>query len=185
MDFNNSSSSSYIETPLSIGQKSLWLTQQLTPNTGTYNVHLVLKIPTDTNLCSLRKSLTLLYYRHPILRTTYHEENGEPVQRTWNQVSLDFREEHTHLEDDEFFKAIRKELGKPFFLDKSTTKWIAYHRHNGELYLVFFIHHITGDFWSYIFFLADLRKIYNHLENGIYEPVAPLEKTYQQKEKMN
>lgn len=180
MDFKLPQSNLYTDYPLSIGQKSLWLTQLLNPLEGVYNVHLVWKVPNSIKVVELKKAIKLLYFKHPALRSTFHESDGEPFQRVWNHVELNWVETHNDEGDTDFFKLIRKELGEPFDLSKQSSKWHLYHRSNNELYLVFFIHHIAGDFWSYIYFLDDLRKAYNFLEHSIYEPLNLLDHTFEQ-----
>lgn len=70
------------DIPLSEGQRSLWLTWQLDPQSAGYNMAGALHIKGVLDLSALNTALEALAQRHDLLRTYYPlNEEGKPVQR--------------------------------------------------------------------------------------------------------
>ncbi|MGF0121324.1 MULTISPECIES: non-ribosomal peptide synthetase [unclassified Pseudoclavibacter] len=67
--------------PLSPGQARLWFLNQLAPESGNYNVVLSARLDGDLDLEALSGAVDDLVARHEVLRTTYPEVDGAPVQR--------------------------------------------------------------------------------------------------------
>ncbi|PPF44266.1 non-ribosomal peptide synthetase [Pseudoclavibacter sp. AY1F1] len=67
--------------PLSPGQARLWFLNQLAPESGDYNVVLSARLDGDLDLEALSGAVDDLVARHEVLRTTYPEVDGAPVQR--------------------------------------------------------------------------------------------------------
>src|SRR5262249_32673075 len=70
--------------PLSILQEQIWISQQLSLNSGTYNIPSALRIIGPLNIELIKKSIHTIVYRHKILRTVYGEENGKLYQQILN-----------------------------------------------------------------------------------------------------
>jgi hypothetical protein len=66
--------------PLSSAQKRLWFLDKLIPNNPFYNVPAAVRIKGLLNVAVLEQSLNEIIRRHTILRTTFSEVNGNPVQ---------------------------------------------------------------------------------------------------------
>ena len=66
--------------PLSEGQKALWFIHQSAPESPAYNVGVALRTASRVDPEALRDSLQGLLDRHPCLRTTFANVDGEPVQ---------------------------------------------------------------------------------------------------------
>src|SRR5215467_10189122 len=66
--------------PLSYAQSRLWLIDQLEPGSPAYNIHLAIRLTGDLETAALEKGLNELIRRHESLRTTFSEEDSQPVQ---------------------------------------------------------------------------------------------------------
>ncbi|RYZ31861.1 MAG: hypothetical protein EOO72_16180, partial [Myxococcaceae bacterium] len=67
-------------SPLSFAQQRLWFIDQLEPGSSLYNIPLGLTFSGALDVEALRGSLDALMARHEALRTTFHSEEGQPVQ---------------------------------------------------------------------------------------------------------
>ncbi|MGO2751280.1 MAG: amino acid adenylation domain-containing protein [Pseudoclavibacter sp.] len=67
--------------PLSPGQARLWFLNRLAPTSGDYNVVLSARLDGALDLEAMAGAVDDLVARHEILRTTYPEVDGAPVQR--------------------------------------------------------------------------------------------------------
>src|SRR5437764_5261657 len=72
---------SYAQLPLSFAQQRLWVLDQLEPGSPFYNLPHPVRLTGRLNAIALEASLNQVAERHESLRTTFHEENGKPVQR--------------------------------------------------------------------------------------------------------
>ena len=66
--------------PLSLVQQRLWLFNQLEPDSGAYNIYLVLRLRGSLDLAALEHSLNAIIGRHESLRTTFTLRDGAPIQ---------------------------------------------------------------------------------------------------------
>ncbi|NMO13600.1 amino acid adenylation domain-containing protein [Pyxidicoccus fallax] len=66
--------------PLSFAQQRLWFLAQLTPGSSTYNIPTAVRLEGELHVEALQRGLTELVRRHESLRTTFHEQQGQPVQ---------------------------------------------------------------------------------------------------------
>ena len=67
--------------PLSYAQQRLWFLYQLDGPSTNYNVPLTLRFHGDLDRRALQAALNDVVARHEVLRTTFAEVDGEPVQR--------------------------------------------------------------------------------------------------------
>src|SRR6185436_694146 len=58
-----------------------WFLQRLAPESPAYNLPMALRCLGDLSVPALAASLAGTVRRHEVLRTTYEEIDGEPVQR--------------------------------------------------------------------------------------------------------
>ena len=67
-------------SPLSYAQQRLWFLAQLVPDNPFYNVPLVLRLAGRVDAAALERSLREILVRHEALRTTFLQEQAQPVQ---------------------------------------------------------------------------------------------------------
>src|SRR5438477_2552509 len=66
--------------PLSSGQRRLWFLDRVAPGNPVYNVPTCFRVRGPLDVRALQRSLNEIVRRHEILRTTFGQRNGEPVQ---------------------------------------------------------------------------------------------------------
>src|SRR5919205_4645051 len=66
--------------PVSFAQQRLWLLEQLEPGTHAYNMPAAVRLTGELDVPTLERSFNEIVRRHEVLRTTFTERDGEPVQ---------------------------------------------------------------------------------------------------------
>jgi amino acid adenylation domain-containing protein len=79
--------------PLSPAQKRLYILQRMDENQVGYNMPLVVQLIGELDRQKLEKAFKTLIDRHESLRTGFHQENGEPVQKIHHRVPFEIKEE--------------------------------------------------------------------------------------------
>jgi amino acid adenylation domain-containing protein len=68
------------DIPLSSGQERLYFLDRMQGGTTAYNVHVRLRLPGGLDAAVLERALGEVVRRHDVLRTTFQESEGVPVQ---------------------------------------------------------------------------------------------------------
>lgn len=79
------------EYPLTRGQAAIWFHHKLAPEAVDYNLSGAVAIPGDTDLGALWRAFQRLSERHPMLRTLFVAQHGEPVQREYSTIEVAFQ----------------------------------------------------------------------------------------------
>jgi len=66
--------------PLSFAQQRLWFLDQLEPGNPVYNLPAAIRLAGKLDIQALKASLEEIFRRHAILRTTFIEREGVPLQ---------------------------------------------------------------------------------------------------------
>jgi amino acid adenylation domain-containing protein len=77
------------EYPLSFAQQQFWFLYRLSPGNSAYNVSLAIDLQGVLNVPLLEESFNRIVGRHDILRTSFIEVNGQPVQVIAPSISQD------------------------------------------------------------------------------------------------
>ena len=174
MEDAKSSASVY---PLSYGQRSLWFVHKLAPASAAYTVTYAGRISGALDVPALERAAQALVDRHPMLRTTYTERDGQPVQLVHPQWPVRMARHSlgpTELELDEW---IRRETDRPFDLYTGPVlRLTLLQRTADEHVLLLVVHHIAVDFWSIDVILDELRLLYA-AEHGA-DPLSPPAERY-------
>src|SRR5262245_6111758 len=75
---------------LSHGQRSLWVTQKMSPDNTAYNEVLAFRIQSRVDIAALRRAFQTLMDRHPALRTTFRSMQAKPMQQIYPRMKLHF-----------------------------------------------------------------------------------------------
>jgi amino acid adenylation domain-containing protein len=159
--------------PLSSSQERMWFLCQLSPDTRVFNNPGVLRASTDRPLDRDRfaQSVNLVGQRHEILRTTFHNEGGRPIQDVHDKLPLRF--EWTDLRalpeaarEQEAARLAFAEGRQPFDLETGPlmTMHVLQLGHLEYLLLVT-SHHIVSDGWSNAMFAKEVSATYAALGN--------------------
>ncbi|MGF1990763.1 MAG: amino acid adenylation domain-containing protein [Nostoc sp. ZfuVER08] len=166
--------------PLSFAQQGLWFINQLTPNTPTYNIPIVINFKGCINFTALQDSLNEIIRRHEVLRTSFRVENGQPVQVVNQAVSVTLEvEDLRYLSENERTQEARRlatDLVKqPFDLSAQSLLRSKILQLNDRSYqLLVTIHHIIADGWSMGILIKELTALYEAFSTDKVSPLSEL-----------
>jgi acyl carrier protein len=174
------------EHPLSFAQESLWIFEQLSPGTATYNMPVALRLRGPADEAALVAGLTEIARRQGSLRTSFAEiPSTGPVQAVAGEPALpvlpvidltalpaDRREEIAQ-------KLAAAEAARPFELTRGPL-WRArlLRLASEERALLFAAHHIICDGWSIGVLAAELGTLYEAFSAGRPSPLPELAVQY-------
>ncbi|WP_026736231.1 non-ribosomal peptide synthetase [Fischerella sp. PCC 9605] len=166
--------------PLSFAQQGLWFINQLTPDTPTYNIPIVISLKGCVNLAVLEDSLNEIIRRHEVLRTSFTVVDGQPVQVINQAVPLtlaieDLRSLKTS-ERNSAAKRLATELAQqPFDLSAQSLLRAKILQLNDKNYhLIITLHHIIADGWSIGVLIKELAALYEAFSTGKLSPLSEL-----------
>ncbi|TAM71523.1 non-ribosomal peptide synthetase [Mycobacterium sp.] len=162
--------------PLSYGQRSLWFLHKLAPDSAAYTITYAGRISGELDVPALERAAQALVDRHPMLRTTYAERDGKPVQLVHPQWPGRIARHRLGPGESELGEWIRRETDRPFDLYTGPVlRLTLLERTPDEHVLVLAVHHIAVDFWSIDVMLDELRLLYA-AEHGATPPRPPAER---------
>jgi amino acid adenylation domain-containing protein len=171
------------EGPLSFSQQRLWFIEQLEPGNPAYNIHAAVRLLGDLNPDVLKRSLEAVIERHEILRTTFPEVDGEPLQRVGPPITLQLPVtdlENFAIEEREqrALSFITEESQRPFDLAAGPLLRTQLLRMNERDHiLVVTMHHIVSDAWSMGILVRDAAAFYKSFaeNSAVSLPELPLQ----------
>jgi len=152
--------------PLTYSQERVWLIQQRYPDTVAYNFEAAIRFYGELDPLILQECLKHIITRHEVYRTTFHFEEGRPVQRVHLDGVLGF--EYTSLEHlnpsegERFIEQWRLEkINKPFRLERlPLIHWHLFRLSPSDYLLLHREHHLLHDGWSFFLFMRELLELY-------------------------
>ncbi|HXM58134.1 MAG TPA: amino acid adenylation domain-containing protein, partial [Candidatus Dormibacteraeota bacterium] len=162
--------------PLSAQQEQLWLVSKLAPESVAYNVQTSVRIAGEVRAEPLERALTELVRRHEILRTTFEEVDGRPLQvihAPWPVTveRIDLREHPRSERPSRAEAAIERELARPFDLGRlPLLRWTLLQHDDAEFELLVVEHHLLTDGTSFATALREVTALYDAFAAG-EEPV--------------
>ena len=150
--------------PLSFAQERLWFLHRLEPDNPFYNVAVALEIHGDLDAALLERALQSIVARHEVLRTTYAEADGRPVQVVRDEVPLPLTRLDLRAQADRraaMAQIARDEARRPFDLEagpvaRATLVALA----DTEQVLLLTMHHVASDGWSMGVLVRELMALY-------------------------
>ncbi len=154
--------------PLSPGQRALWFLHQLAPQSAAYNIPTAVQVRGPVDVPALHRSLQRLSERHPALRTTFHLEDGLPVQHVHDHVDVAFaRHDASAWSSDDVLAWLQDAAQQPFDLAKGPlVRYDLLTSADDEHVLLVTFHHIISDLWSLMVLTQELRAIYPAERDG-------------------
>ena len=169
-------------TALSYGQKSLFFLHQIAPQSAAYNISRALRIKNEIDQAVLKKSLSALIERHPLLKSFYVFD-GKP-QRKYavdDQQALEYSV--VNVEDLSFAEIknlLQNEANRPFDLESGALLRVSlFRRNSNEHYLLISLHHIICDLWSLEIFFRELDILYAAYSIDEYPQLAHIPLQYE------
>jgi NRPS condensation-like uncharacterized protein len=170
--------------PLSFAQERLWLVDQLEPNNTAYNMPAALRLVGSLNIAALEQSFNEIVRRHEVLRTTFTEVDGQPVQVIAPSLTLkipvvDLQALPETERDAEVLRLAAKETQLPFDLARGPLLRVTLLKLGlSEHVLLLTMHHIVSDAWSDGVFIRELAALYEAFCAGQPSPLPELSIQY-------
>ncbi|MCU0468154.1 MAG: amino acid adenylation domain-containing protein [Arcicella sp.] len=163
---------------LSNSQKRLWITEQLGAGTS-YHISGSFVVEGNIDLPIFEASLFALIERHEILRTRFITIDGVPKQIVLPIETINFQVDYFESNTEDLQVFTNNYSNKPFDLSKDNLLRVCLSKSDlGEQCLIFSMHHIIFDAWSFDVFVAELQSYYQNLLIGKEISVAPLKIQY-------
>ena len=155
------------EFPASFAQGRLWFLQQLAPDSPAYNIDTALRIGGPLDLLALEAACLALIVRHEVLRTTFGQQGGEPVQlvhpapNTFPITTVDLATLDAETQQARVRELIDDAARTPFDLEHGPLLRLTAARvREDEHVLIVGTHHIVSDGWSLGIFVRELGALY-------------------------
>ncbi len=148
--------------PLSHGQRGLWFLHQMDPQSAAYNVCYPSRIRTPLDVPALRRALQRLVDRHPSLRTTFEERDGELLQHVHEQLPLPLEViDASSWSEGALGQRLEEEAHRPFDLQQGPLlRTHLFRRAADDHIFLLNVHHIVGDFWSLVLVIREMQTLY-------------------------
>ncbi|MGC4792400.1 condensation domain-containing protein, partial [Micromonospora sp. DT178] len=169
---------------MSFAQQRLWFLHTLDPKSTAYNTQTAWHIDGELDLDHLDTAITEIIRRHEVLRTTFTEHDGIPVQiihphPTYHRTHHDLTHIDPQHHDHHIHDILRTELDQPFDLTtgpllRSRTLRLSDTTH----VLCLTWHHIVLDGWSVGLFHNELHHLYTDLTHHRTPSLPPLNTQY-------
>jgi acyl carrier protein len=154
------------ELPLSFAQQRLWFLDQLEPGNPFYSVPSAVRLMGRLDVGGLERAFSEVVRRHEVLRTSFPQVNGAPVQRIeeWKPLTLpliDLRGLVAAERENAARRGMIVEAGKPFDLSTGPLLRLCLFQLDDAEHLVLTImHHIVSDEWSMAVLVQELCALY-------------------------
>ncbi|HEV7376170.1 MAG TPA: condensation domain-containing protein, partial [Pyrinomonadaceae bacterium] len=158
--------------PLSFAQQRLWFLDQLEPGSSFYNIFDTLSFDEPTDVPALEQSLNEVVRRHEVLRTTFANVRGKPVQVIAESLKLplpvvDLRRLSEEEREAETNRLSSEEYERPFELSRGPlVRGKLLRLSTQESVLLLTMHHIVSDGWSLGILSRELRSLYEAYSTG-------------------
>ncbi|HTU20950.1 MAG TPA: amino acid adenylation domain-containing protein [Gemmataceae bacterium] len=147
---------------LSHGQRGLWFLSQLDRDGAAYNIFFPARIRSRLDVSAFRRALQTLIDRHPSLRTTFEQQDGEPRQRVHEKLPVWLDVHDAASWNEEMLHArVEEEAYRPFDLERGPLlRTYLFSRSREEHIFLLAAHHIIGDFWSLVLLMEEMQELY-------------------------
>jgi hypothetical protein len=166
--------------PLSFAQQRLWFLNQLEPGNPFYNIAAAIRIEGALDTAALEQSVTEIISRHEILRTTFPDMGGHPVQFIHSPFNasiplVDLQNIDENTRETEAHRLAHAEARQPFDLTQFPLLRLKLLRlQPDEHILLVTMHHIISDGWSIGILIREVATLYDAFSTGKQSPLAPL-----------
>lgn len=152
---------------LSENQESLWIINKLNPSSSSYLLSYSYILQGMLNKEVFIKSLEKMIDRHGSLRTYFDLKDNEPRQFVIDKIEAEkFFQYYECTTEKEVHEIFQKEKEKPIDL----SQWPLFKVHlvkvKNKYYLLFIVHHIIFDPYSFFIFFKELSELYRSLLNN-------------------
>ena len=163
--------------PLSFGQQRLWFLDQLEPGNPRYNMPFAMRLDGPLDPGALGRALSEIVRRHAVLRTSFTQADGQPVQRIGPAEALplplvDLRGLPASAREARVLELAGAEFQHAFDLGRGPLVRASLLRLDEHAHvLLLCVHHIAFDGWSYGVFVRELAALYAAFVDGSPAPL--------------
>ncbi|QRK05609.1 amino acid adenylation domain-containing protein [Archangium violaceum] len=156
------------DLPLSFAQQRLWFLEQFEPGGYSYNVPVATWLKGSLDVTVLERCFAEIVRRHEVLRTTFSEVNGQPVQRIAPELVLSVPvEELEGLPASAIKQRVEEEARCPFDLEKGPLIRVRLLRVAADEHVLMLVmNHIVCDIWALGVLLRELETLYQAFSSG-------------------
>jgi amino acid adenylation domain-containing protein len=170
--------------PLSFAQQRLWFLDQLEPGSTLYNLPVAVRMTGQLDVDALTRTMSEIVRRHEVLRTTFRNRDGQPVQvigpaeplplELVDLTMLDAAEREAAAE--QFANRVR---GQAFDLAQGPLLRAKLLRLGESEHVVLVVmHHVIGDAWSIGILIREVATLYEAFRRKEPSPLPELEIQY-------
>ena len=171
-------------SPLSFAQERLWFIDQLQPESAAYNIPSGVQLTGSLRISALEQSVFELVRRHEMLRTSFVDVAGQPVQQIAAELQLelplvDLGSLSASEQEQQAERLRREEVRRPFALRCAPLLRVRLLQLNEQQHqFLFTMHHIVSDGWSMNVAVRELVTLYEALHAGQPSPLPELAVQY-------
>ncbi|AGC46270.1 non-ribosomal peptide synthetase [Myxococcus stipitatus DSM 14675] len=130
--------------PQSFAQQRLWFLSQLDAGGTSYNAPFAARLKGPLDVSVLKEAFLAVVTRHEVLRTTFGEEEGRPVQRIHEEAALEWRVEE--VGEGDVTRRVEEEARRAFDLERGPLLRVRLLKVGTDDHvLVWVVHHIVFD----------------------------------------
>ena len=163
---------------LSFAQESLWVIDQLNPESAVYNIPLLLWLDGTLDAAALVRALEEVVRRHEALRTRFEVVADRPVQVVAPMTSVEMPVIDLSAEpqpEADVMRLCREEARRPFNLARDLMLRARLFRLELKRHVLFLnLHHIAVDGWSVAVLLRELGILYEAFCQAQSSPLQEL-----------
>src|SRR5438270_1279010 len=166
--------------PLSFSQQRLWLLDQLEPGSAAYNLASASRLRGELDPGLLALSLSEIARRHESLRTRFELRDGEPVQviapaTVFPLPVIDLAGVPAAVRNGEVLRLAHQDSSTSFDLERGPLARALLLRLAGTEHLLLFnMHHVISDGWSFGVLFGELSALYDAFAAGQPSPLPEL-----------
>jgi amino acid adenylation domain-containing protein len=167
--------------PLSFAQQRLWFLDRLEPDSLVYRSTTAVELSGKLDVSILRESVQRVVDRHESLRTVFQEHQGIPEQVVVKNGTFGFTIWDCTLNENELSRRVGELSTPPMDLSTGPLLRVGVMRSfpgSDTHWVLFTLHHLIADGWSYSVFMRELGATYHSLSSGVEPVLPPIELQY-------
>lgn len=149
--------------PMSSAQQRLYFIHEMDPSSTVYNMPGWVELPPgDLDMPRLTAVVHELMNRHESLRTSFHMEAGEPIQRIHEQVALRIEHEKLLISGENEWNVLLSQFIRPFDVSQAPLlRMKVVQMSANQPVLLFDMHHLISDGTTINIITREFSDLYN------------------------